>query len=556
MSVSMPLIRRWRLFLLLSAIGIAHPVSAQDAFDQTEELDRASAEEQRSDSADQSPRVRTGQASRVAQTQANEERLTIGSIIIDGNEALPDSHFVDLIERYTSRPLAQSDLAELADAIARRARDAGHVFATASIPPQGLSLGVLRVELDEGRVDTIRIEGADEPAIRRQLAPLAAGKPVTRAELERHILLADDISGVRILDSRFEREGDTGVLIVRARRSHAYAAVELSNDGSEPVGPIRGRISVDLNGLLASADEVDLSFGTTPLPPSELQFARASYRIVVDASGLELGAHLSYSSTDPGDFLTDRDIEGQFWRAGIEASYPLLRSRNASVWVIGEFEVTDLRQDRAGTLARRDRVPVVRAGIYTRGRLAGGNYRGRFTVSRGLNILSATRPGDPPASRLDASTDFTSFYGWASWDRQISGPLSIALAARGQLATDPVLATEDIGLGGPSFLRGCNFNERAGDRGIMGYGELRYDIRGKGFWLPRAQVYAYADGGVVSNLEDGLGGGSLASAGGGVRLDLTRDLDLGVEVAVPLSGPRFDSDSDGPLVNLRVQQSF
>lgn len=104
MSVSMPLIRRWRLFLLLSAIGIAHPVSAQDAIDQADEMDRASAEEQRGDLGDQSPRVRTGRISRVAQTQANEERLTIGSIIVDGNEALPDLHFVDLIEQYTARP--------------------------------------------------------------------------------------------------------------------------------------------------------------------------------------------------------------------------------------------------------------------------------------------------------------------------------------------------------------------------------------------------------------------------------------------------------------------
>jgi hemolysin activation/secretion protein len=547
---------RWHLLLCASAAALACPVSAQDAFDQAEEMDRAAQTEQRGDYKADTPRIATNETTRIAAADTDEDGLTIGSIIIRGNEALPVSHFVELIEKYTSRPLAQSDLAELADAIARRAREAGYVFATASIPQQSLSLGVLRVELEEGKVDTIRIEGADEPAIQRQLAPLASGKPVTRAELERHILLADDISGVRILDSRFEREGDTGVLIVRARRSHAFAAVELSNDGSEPVGPIRGRVSVGLNGVISSADEVDLSFGTTPLQPGELQFARASYRIVVDASGLELGAHLSYSSTDPGDFLADRDIEGQFWRAGIEASYPLLRSRNASVWVIGEFEVTDLRQDRAGALARRDRVPVVRAGIYSRGRLAGGTYRGRLTLSRGLSILSATRPDDPLASRLDASVNFTSLYAWGAWDRQISGPLSIALGGRAQLATDPVLATEDIGLGGPGFLRGYNFNERAGDQGVMGYGELRYDIRGAGFWLPRAQVYAYADGGVVSNLEDGFGGGSLASAGGGVRLDLTRYLDLGVELAVPLSGPRFDSDSDSPLVNLRVQQSF
>ena len=502
--------------------------------------------------------IRLAQAVRRAapDTPGRAQTFNVGSILIDGNEALSDNEFVDLIEAYSSPALAQNDLSALADAIADRARVKGLVFATATIPEQRLGLGILRVRLDEGRVDAIRIEGADEVAIRRQLAPLVNGKPVTAAELERRILLADDISGVRILDSRYEKEDGLGVLVVRTRRSHAFASVELRNNGSEPVGPIRARIRVDLNGVLSSGDEVDLTFGTTPLQPEELQFASAAYRIVVDASGLELGTHLSYSSTQPGAFLADRDIDGEFWRAGVSARYPLLRRRNASVWVVGEFEVSELTQDVAGERVRRDRVPVVKAGLYSRGKLAGGRYRGRVTVTRGLNILSATKLGDELASRRDASADFTSLYAWFAWDKALTNSLSLSLGGRGQLATDPLLATEDIGLGGTSFLRGYNFNERSGDQGVMGYGELRYNWRGQGFWLPRAQLYVFADGGVVSNLEEGFGSGSLASAGGGLRLDVTRDLDLDLELAMPLTGPRFDSESESPQVNIRVQQSF
>ncbi len=549
-----------RLVLPAICLGVAAPVAAQSEADRVipEEEQDAYIEASNEFLHEADSPVRIAQAVRRAAppTASSEQTFVISSILINGNTVLPDSDFVDLIESYTSRALLQGDLSSLADAIAQRARDAGFVFATATIPQQSLGLGILRVELDEGKVDLIRVEGADEPAIRRQLTPLVNGKPVTQSELERRILLADDISGVRILDSRYEKEGDTGVLIVRTRRSHAYAAVELRNNGSDPVGPVRARIRVDLNGVLDSADELDVTLGTTPLQPEELQFASASYRIVVDPSGLELGTHLSFSATEPGAFLADRDINGRFWRAGINAQYPLLRRRDMSVWVVGEFEVSDLQQDRAGELVRRDRVPVISAGLYSRGRLAGGNYRGRVTVSRGLSIFSATKLGDPLATRDDASANFTSLFGWFAWDRALSENLTLSLGGRGQLATDPLLATEDIALGGTSFLRGYNFNERSGDQGIMGYGELRYDWRGKGFWLPRAQVYIFADGGVVSNLQDGFGDGSLASAGGGMRLDITRDLDLDLEVAVPLSGPRFDSDSDAPLLNIRVEQSF
>ena len=540
---------------LLAALACP-PLAAQSSVDLAEP-EQFEAEPNRL-AADEAPRS-SNVSLTAAPPQVNStsgQEFAISSIVISGNEALSDAEFLDLIEEYTSRPLSRDDLATLATRIAVRARFKGYIFATASVPSQDLNLGVLRVVLDEGSIDEIRLKGAQDDAIARQLQPLVTGGPVTQAALERRLLLADDISGVRILDTQFEKEGDRGVLIVKTRRSHASAYAEVRNNGSKQVGPIRARIDVDFNGLLSSADEVDVTIGTTPLQPGELQFARGSYKIVVDTSGLELGAHLSYSQTQPGAFLSEREIEGRFLRAGVSAQYPLKRSRDFSVWVISEFEVTDLRQDREGGLARRDRVPTIRTGLYSRGRLAGGRFSGRLIASRGLDILSATDPGDPLASRDDASARFTSLYGWLSWQRSLSKSFSVALGARGQIASDPVLATEDIGIGGTSFLRGYDFNERSGDSGIMGFGELRYNWRGKGFWLPRAQAYVFADGGVVSNLQDGFGSGSLASAGGGLRLNLTRDLDFDMELAVPLTGERRDSDSAGPLINLRVGQAF
>lgn len=518
--------------------------------------DPSQAEERSIEPAESVPDDSVRLQARSPEIALEEAQFTVSAIVIAGNRAVPDSEFVDLVERFIARPLSREDLARLADAVASRARARGYVFATATIPQQSLAMGVLRVELDEGGVDEIRIEGADDPAIRRQLAALVTGLPVTRSELERRILLADDISGVRVLDARFEKEGDAGVLFVRTRRSAASASLELRNNGSAPVGPVRARIGADFNGLLDSGDEIDLTFGITPLEPEELRFARGSYRIVVDASGLELGANVSYSATELGGFLADRDIFGRFWRVGVDMRYPLLRRRKFSVWAIGEFEVTDLRQERAGEIARHDRVPALRAGIYSRGRLAGGAFRGRLMASRGLDILGATRPGDPLASRDDASARFTSLYGWFDWERPLGGAFSIAAGGRGQLAADPLLLTEDLGLGGTSFLRGYRFNERTGDQGIMGFGEVRYDWRDDGSWLPRGQLYGYADAGHVGNLEDGRGSGSLASAGGGIRLDITRDLDLDLELAVPLSGERFDSESEAPLFNIRLEQSF
>ncbi len=537
---------------VLSAFPV--PMMAQDVFDRTDPTQGEEEEVRQPEQAEGIPP--SVAADPTSQAVALDGEYRVGAIIIEGRSALSVSDFVDILDSYSGHNLRSAQLDALVDAIASRARDRGYAFATAYIQPQALSAGVLRVHLDEGVIDEIRIEGADESAIRSQLAPLQNGRAVTLAMVERQILLAGDISGVHIRRSRYERENGRGILIVEASRSALDGYLELTNDGSQPIGPERARIDADLNGLILPSDEIDLTYTTTPFEPEELQYGNASYSVVVNSSGTEVGMVGSYSATEPGAYLSDRDVFGRAWRVGLEARHPLLRSRNASLWVEGELQLRDLRQEREGILVRHDRIPVIRAGLFTVAKVAGGRFRGRLTVSQGLSVLGATELGDPLASRDDASAVFSSLYAWADWTRDLPSDFSLRLAGRAQGSTDPLLSTEDLGLGGNSFLRGYNFSERFGDQGVMGSGELRYDWDDAAGLIDRLQLYTYADGGVVDNLANGRGNGSLASAGGGIRTDITRGLDFDIEVAVPLTGPRYDTDDMSPRFNVRIKKSL
>ena len=486
----------------------------------------------------------------------DDTRYDVGAIVVEGLVALSPQDFADIVQDYSARTLGAGEMSALSDRIAARARERGFIFANAVISPQSLSSGVLRVSLDEGVIDEIRIEGDADPAILSQLEPLRDGRPVTLARLERHILLADDISGIRLRSPRYEREGERGVLIVEARRDRFSGRAELANDGSQPIGPLRARIDFDANGLISPFDEIDFTYSTVPTEPGELQYLAGRYSVVVSPQGTEVSFGASYSATHPGAYLADRDIFGKSARVSGRLRHPLRRSRGFSIWVDGELEFRDLRQDRFGALARHDRIPVARLGFYSRALMLDGAIRGGLTLSQGLDILDATQQGDPLASREDASPDFTVLSGWFAWERALASSLELALAGRGQLSSTPLLITEDIGLGGNSFLRGYDFSERSGDNGIMGSAELRYDWRNPLGMLRRAELYAFADGGVVGNLEDGRGSGSLASSGGGIRTDLTRNLDLDLELAFPLTGPRYDTDDKSPRFNVAVTQSF
>ncbi|UVI39046.1 ShlB/FhaC/HecB family hemolysin secretion/activation protein [Qipengyuania spongiae] len=532
--------------IVLVAFGATGPCLAQEPLDRT---DPTQVEEPETIPEDREQAVDTDDL-RVGTPEAIPAtgQYDVGAIVLDGLSSLTPADFADILGDFSARSLTAADLGSLTDRIARRARDRGFLFASAMVAPQALSAGVLRVRVDEGIIDEIRVTGDVDRAIISQLEPLRDGRPVTVERLERQLLLADDISGVRIRSPRYEREGDRGILVVEALRSDYSGRAELSNDGSKPIGPLRARIDFDANGLISAFDEVDLTFSTVPTDPSELVFVAGRYAMVVSPHGTEVSLSGSYSATRPGAYLEDRDIFGESKRLSVRIRHPLKRSRAFSLWVDGEFEFRDLRQDRFDLRARHDRISIMRAGLYTRAAMLEGSLRGGLTVSQGLDILDATQTGDPLASRDDASPDFTVLSSWFAWERGLSRSFSVALAGRGQVSTTPLLITEDLGLGGNSFLRGYNFSERSGDYGAMGSVELRYDWDAPLDVVSRAQLYAFADAGAVGNLEGGRGGGSLASGGAGVRVELTRDIDFDLQVGVPLTGPRYDTDDRSPRI--------
>ncbi len=130
------------------------------------------------------------------------------------------------------------------------------------------------------------------------------------------------------------------------------------------------------------------------------------------------------------------------------------------------------------------------------------------------------------------------------------------LSSAGQLASRPLLATAEIGAGGPSFGRAYDYADRTGDQGVLGLIELRYDA---GSIIPgivdRFQLYSSIDGGYVSNLRDGAGGGSLLSSSLGARLGKGR-IDGMVEISLPMNADRFDTRNRDPRLSIRLARVF
>lgn len=542
-----------KLIVGAAAVMVAQPALAQSAIDRVDpaliERDRLPVLPKPAKDAPVVVRV----APQPSVNTASE--IEVGAITFSGLAGLVPADFADIFARYIGRSVSSAELSRLAEEISARARGKGYVFASASIEPQRLTSGVLIVRYDPGVLDDIRIEGGNNPAVREALGPLL-GKPAQMDQVERRLLLAGDIDGVSIRRSQYVREGSRGVLVVTIAQTATRVRVVLDNDSTAPIGPEQLRVDASFSGVLAKDDVVAVTYVATPFEPDELQYVRGRYAKRVSRGGTEVSIGASVSSSHPGDYLDALDIRGQSWSANIGVLQPLLRRRDGSLWFGANLDVRDSRQFRSGRLRRHDRIFAMRASVYGNAAAAGGTVRGNLTLSHGLDGLGATGAGEPLASRDDADSDFTHVVGWGDWTRPVGDGFSMRLAAQGQLASGPLLIAEEIGLGGAAFLRGYDYSERSGDEGYMGSAELRYDWRNPLGLGRKAQLYGFLDGGRVTNLADGYGGGGLASGGGGIRADVSSSIDANVEVAVPLSGPRYETGTHEPRINLRLLKVF
>jgi hemolysin activation/secretion protein len=482
--------------------------------------------------------------------------LDVGAIAIFGLQTMTPGDFAAVIAPCIGKRMDADDLSELTNSIAKRAQAAGLPFATAQITPQRLRSGVIAVEVDEGIIDEVRLEGADHAGVRAALAPLVSGKPVRIQELERRLLLAADIDGVRITGRRYMRENGRGILIVTVSRNRFAVRATLTNEGTRVVGREQLTLVADINGVLASDDSVSFTWSGTPAQPGELQFGRVRYEKRVSRSGTEVIVTGAMALTRPGAYLAPLEIRSRSWQAGLSVLQPLVRRRSRSLWFQADFNLRNLHQTLRGALSRDERIVTTRGSLFGYTALLGGRLRGNVSVTQGLRILSASMPDNPFASRLDSDGTFTTLGFSGDWTGAVAGPVSLRMAMQGQLASQALPVSEELGLGGTNFLRGYDWFERSGDEGIMGLAELRYGLNKPFAAVRRAEFYGFLDGGTLSNRDSGTGGGTLASGGGGIRVDFVRSVSAGLEVAVPLTGERYDTGDRRSRVNFRVSTSF
>ena len=480
--------------------------------------------------------------------------ITIGAVSVNSSPEIPGSALASSYERFIGQEVSEDLLRELASAVSEAARDRGYIFASAQIPSQAVKIGVVKVLLDPGAIDEIRINGSRNSKLRRILEKLQ-GPAALSHNVERQLLLAGDLPGITLLKSNYLREDGRGILLVTVREDKAKGHVALDNFGPDTLGPIRARLNLDLNGLLSDSDVLTTNVISSILQPEELTYIHARYALTLGDGGTVVGLAGAAGRTHSGGNLANFGFRGRNRYASVFISHALKRSNDLNLWLNAELAYLNVEQSQNRSLFQDDQIATAALNFAGNYNIGFGRIYGGVGVTQGLGILGASRSGDPLNSRTDGSGEFTKANFWINSILTMGDGFGMRLAGNAQIASRPLLSAHEMAIGGPYFGKAYDFSERFGDEGVLGLAELRKEFNDVSDWLDWFQLYAFVDGGYVSNIGAGFGDGSLLSAGGGLRSQVGR-FDFGVEAAAPINSDRFESGDRSPKINVQVGMRF
>lgn len=353
----------------------------------------------------------------------------------------------------------------------------GYFLAQAYLPEQDVQGGTITIAVIEGRYGKIdarnqaRLADRVPAAILRGIDP---GEIVANAPLERRLLLLSDIPGVRTRTTLAPGAavGTSDLIVDVTPGPLVSGSVQADNAGSRYTGVYRFGGTVNLNNPAGIGDQLSLRLLASD---SGLGYGRLSYQAPI--GNLTVGAAFAHLRYDLGREFAALDGSGTADIVSVYGSYPLVRSRAANLYALGNVDYRMLR-DRIGVVSSNSNKHVTAGTLGLAGDVRDGPGGGGSTVfslswtTGHLDIRSAPERIADAASARSAG-GYNKLQASIARLQSLAGPVSIFGAVRGQVAFDNLDSSEKVELGGANGVRAYPEGEAFGDSGYVATAEAR-----------------------------------------------------------------------------------
>ena len=479
--------------------------------------------------------------------------LVIRQIRVTGASVYTTAQLAELYADLVGQKVSLQQVYDLAGRITAKYGSDGYVLSRAIVPVQELDPNgaVVHIQVVEGYIETV--EWPPQLAGYRDFFSyyaykITAERPVNIRTIERYLLLAGDLPGLKFKNSIKPHPTKVGaaILVVEVTQQKPLDFFgRTDNRGTHARGPLEYLGSFTANNWLRLHEAITVT-AAGAYQTQELQYYSAIYRQTLTAEGLTYFITGSYGFGRPdlgiGQQFLLYKTKSLYLEAGL--SYPIIRARERNLSVAGLVFGSD---DNGAFFDMPDVPPS------TLDRLRGFRLRADgdsadstgainqffFVFSQGIEGLGSTQNGYDLASRLNGRVDFTKMEFTISRLQPLFDQFSVLVAAYGQYALTPLLVSELCGYGGRVFGRAFDPSQFVSDTCIEILGELRYDIPLELKGLTQAQLYGFMDHGWLHNIAPVPGtfaNVDAASVGAGLRLGWLNAITADLQVAQAVQG--------------------
>ncbi len=535
------------------------------------------------------PAIEVPAARSTVPPEADQLMLTPAQINIIGATALGDGEIAEMTSEFVGREVSLAELYGLAAEIQTTYRAQGYLLTRVLVPAQRIENGIFRIEVIEGFFEDVFVVGDIGPTkwqVEQYVNRLLRIAPVRTQDIERYLLLANDLPGIKAV--AVIRPGTSGPgaaqLVVEVERDALDGYLSVNNHGSHYAGPWAGALSLGANGFAPYGDRTELIYYRTmdsreavydggeqivePIP-MEQWYGQISYQGQILGEGLRLLMTATQTLSHPGYSLAVLDIKTRSDRYAAEFSYPFLRTRARSIYGTVELSHSMVRSTVQSESIGRDRLTVINAGMNVDFEdvlprwllpfdfLGSAQSNVDVSIRHGLPWFGSSSDDQLGRSRLEGTSRFTSLQARVERTQGLFNRFDLFLAAKGQYSFDTLLSSEEFRAGGDEFGRGYDPSEIAGEHGYGFMAEFRYGDRPDWGWLKAYEAYAFLDYGVAYNEDIGFAPHrNLASTGFGVRSEVGDDAYIDLEYARPIASLDIGSRADQHRFLMRATVQF
>lgn len=440
-------------------------------------------------------------------------------------------------EPYIGAPLKRETLQTLTSAMSDAYAKTDVALFTLVIPDQDFAGGEVRILVAEGHIDAIKLTGdltrSERVFIEKAVADLKEKQPTDRGDLDRTLLLLNDVPGLDVKSQiRKSRAANAVTLDLEAEQTRFDASVGYDSRTTQLID--QGQVSAKLAGygVFRAGDSTQLDLASST-DFEDFRYVGLEHDTPLGSNGTRAGFGVARLES----VVEDTGISGDATLYAVNLTHPFVRSKKHNLRGLLAVDALDSRNAAFGSLVATERTRAVRTAVsYDRNDT--DSYAGvSLKLSQGLEVWDAqtSQPVDELAF-FKAEANVKTVFRFA--ERSF-----VRANAAAQWSEDALPANERFSVGGANYGRAFETGLINADKGAAVSLETAYRPFSSGKFAS-SEIYTFADYAVVDFIDRPIDDIDLGSAGLGVRANYDSNFELGLEASRPfnLLIPDFEDD--------------